>query len=344
MKLRFLFSLLLLALVLAHPALARPGMVSWSDGKQVTGDVTITPGKQLKLFTGGSAVEFPLAEVKEIKLLPEKEQIAEGFYFPTAGQSTQAKTGDAYPVRYFRAQLTMPDGRVLEGHLFTTVLYVQNDDGAQKLVLEAKQTGADGQKLADLPYLTSIQFTDAASGLCRLDLSHETFPGGKPPVVVSCPDLAPVALEPDKTPQVWTMPTPDPQKVIFSIEATDGFHVAWPDTEADPATVASVQGGLHTLQDFYDTRTLLGTFADGEDVYSLVMMSRKASSMGMDASVTPWSLVILHWNVDADTHKATLLNRAPFAIGRATNNAAPPPVLKSAALLRDISVVTGATP
>jgi hypothetical protein len=346
MKLRFLFSALPLALslILARPALARPGTATWSDGKQVTGDVTITPGKQLKLFTSGSPVEFQLAEVKEIKLLPEKEQMAEGFYFPDAGQATQAKTGEVYPVRYFRAQVTMPDGRVLDGHLFTTVLYIQNDDGAQKIVIEAKQTGADGQKLADLPYLTQILFTDTATGLCRLDLSHETFPGAKPAVVVSCPDLTPVALEPDKTPQVWTMPTPDPQKIIFSIEATDGLHVAWPDTEADPDTVLAVQNGLHTLQDFYDTRTLLGTFADGEDVYSLVMMSRKAASYGMDASVTPWSLVMLHWNVDADTHKATLLNRAPFSIGRANNNAPPPPVLKSSALLRDISTMTGATP
>jgi hypothetical protein len=341
---RFLFPALLAALVVAPPAWARPGTVTFSDGKKMTGDLTLTPGKQLKLFTSGLPIEFPLSEVKEMKILPEKEEMAEGFYFPTAGQATKAKTGDVYPVRYLHAQVTMPDGRVLEGHLFTSVLYVQNDDGAQKVVLEAKQTGTDGQKLADLPYPAHIQFTDTAAGLCQLDLSKVNFPGEKDPVVVARPDLPPVALEAGPTPKVWTLPTPDPQKLIFSVEATDGIHVAWPAQEADPAVIASVQKGLKTLQDYYDTRTLLGTFADGEDVFSLVMMSRKASSVGMDASTAPWSLVILHWNIDADTQKATLLNRAPFTIGRADNNAALPTVLKDPTLLGDISPLTKSTP
>jgi hypothetical protein len=346
MKRRFPFSALPIALafVMAHSAVARPGTVTWSDGRTITGDLTLTPGKQLKLFTSGAPVEFPLAEVKEIRFTPEKEQIAQGFYFPNAGQATQAKTDDIYPVRYLHAQFTMPDGRVLEGHLFTTVLYVQNDAGAQKVVLEAKQTGADGQKLADLPYPTHIQFTDTAAGMCRLDLSHAVFPGAKPAVVVSRPDLAPVTLEPGGSPLVWTLPTPDAKKLVFSIEADDGIHVAWPATEADPVVVTSVQNGLHTLQDFYDTRTLLGTFAEGSDVYSLVMMYRKASSVGMAASITPWSLVILRWNVDANTHKATLLNRASFAIGRANDGMAPPSVLKDPALLNDLTAATGAAP
>jgi len=346
MKRRFPFSTLPIALafVMAHSAGARPGTVTWSDGRTITGDLTLTPGKQLKLFTSGAPVEFPLAEVKEIRFTPEKEQIAQGFYFPNAGQATQAKTDDIYPVRYLHAQFTMPDGRVLEGHLFTTVLYVQNDAGAQKVVLEAKQTGADGQKLADLPYPAHIQFTDTAASMCRLDLSHAVFPGAKPAVVASRPDLAPVTLEPGGSPLIWTLPTPDPKKLVFSIEADDGIHVAWPATEADPVVVTSVQNGLHTLQDFYDTRTLLGTFAEGSDVYSLVMMYRKASSVGMAASVTPWSLVILRWNVDADTHKATLLNRASFAIGRANDGMAPPSVLKDPTLLNDITAATGAIP
>lgn len=344
MKRRFLFSVLLAAWFTAQPALARPGTVTFSDGKTMTGDLTLTPGKQLKLFTSGLPIEFPLSEVKEIRMLPEKEQMAEGFFFPNAGQATKEKTGDVYPVRYLRAQVTMPDGKVLEGHLFTTVLYVQNDDGARKVVLEAKQTGADGQKIADIPYPSRIQFTDTAAGLCRLDLSQVNFPGAKDPVVVARPDLPPVALEAGATPKVWTLPTPDPQKLVFSIEAADGIHVAWPAQEADPAVIASVQNGLKTLQDYYDTRTLLGTFAEGEDAYSLVMMSRKASSVGMDAATTPWSLVILRWNIDADTHKATLLNRAPFTIGRADHGAALPPVLKDPALLRDMGLVTEATP
>ena len=130
----------------------------------------------------------------------------------------------------------MPDGRVLEGHLFTTVLYVQNDDGAQKVVLEAKQTGADGQKLADLPYPARIHFTDTAGRHVPARSEPRSLSAmRKPPVVVARPDLAPVALEPAATPHVWTLPTPDPKKLVFSVEADDGLHVGWPAHEADPA-------------------------------------------------------------------------------------------------------------
>ena len=148
MKHRFPFPTLPIALafVMAHSAGARPGTVTWSDGRTITGDLTLTPGKQLKLFTSGAPVEFPLAEVKEIRFTPEKEQMAQGFYFPNAGQATQAKTDDIYPVRYLHAQFTMPDGRVLEGHLFTTVLYVQNTGRGVRV--QATETAADIRNLA----------------------------------------------------------------------------------------------------------------------------------------------------------------------------------------------------
>jgi hypothetical protein len=345
MKPRFL---LLLLPLLALPAAARPGTVTFSDGKKMTGDITLTPGTQLKLFTSGQPVELPLEETKEFKFTAEKEQEAQGFYFPNAGQTTQVKTGDIYPIRYIHTAITLPDGHVVEGHLFTTVLYVQNpDDGtAQKVVLEAKQTGADGQKLSDLPYPTGIVFTDAAAGTSKLDLSKESFPSAKPAVVLSQPDLAPVSLQPTGTPQVFNLPTPDPKKIFFSIEATDGFHVAWPADEPDPGVIAAVQIGIKNMQDFYDTRKLVGTWADpnGTDIYTLVMMSRRGVSYGMDASQIPYSPVILHWNYDSDTNKANLVNRAPLGIGRANNGSPVPSILKNSALLNDISGPPSSSP
>jgi hypothetical protein len=264
----------------------------------------------------------------------------QGFYFPEAGQATQAKTNDIYPIRMIHTQITLPDGHVIEGHLFTTVLYVQDAQGAaQKVVLEAKQTGQDGQKLADLPYPTDITFTDAAAATTHLDLSKENVPGAQPPVVISMPDLTPVALVAGTSPLTWSMPAPDPSKLFLSVQGTDGFHVGWPAQEADPSIVAAVQVGLHNMQDFYDTRDLLGTVADpnGEDIYTLVMACRKGVSYGMDANTIPWSLIVLHWKYDTDTNKANLVNRAPLGIGRGTAGTPTPPVLKNPALLNDIS-------
>jgi hypothetical protein len=335
-----------LFILASGPALARPGTVTWSDGRKMTGDLTLTPGTQLKLFTSGQPVELPLEECKQLRFTPEKEQMEEGFYFPTAGQATKAKTGDVYPTRLVHTAITLPDGKVINGHLFTTVLYVQAADGsAQKAVLEYKQTGQDGQKIQDIPYITAIDFTDSAGGESLLDLTKENVPGAQTPVVVSQPDLSPVALEPGATPNTWSLPAPDPSKLFLSVQGSDGFHVAWPIGDADPDIVAAVQTGLKNMQDFYDTRTLLGSTAADDEVYTLVMLSRRGVSYGMDAGTIPWSLVVLHWKYDEGNNKVNLVNRASLGIGRATNSGPPPPVLKSASLLGDITAApTSAAP
>ena len=245
----------------------RAGSVEWSDGHTLAGAISLTPGKALRVFTATSQVAFSLAEVKEMRFTPEKEEMREGFYFPNAGQATQTKTGEVYPVRYLQTQVTLANGQSVEGHLFTTTLYVESDDGTQKVVLMAKQTGADGQKLADLAYPMLIRF-DADAGApggtpARVDLTQAGLVPRQAPVFVVRPDLTapPVAQTAGKP--VWTLPA-DAGQLLFSVEAADGIHVAWPKAAADPAVQASVEGSLKVMQDFYDTRTLLGCFSDGD--------------------------------------------------------------------------------
>ncbi len=324
----------------------RVGAVEWSDGRKQAGAISLTPGKDLRIFTSEAAVSLSLDEVKEIRFMPEKEQMWEGFYFPNAGQATQVKTGEVYPIRYLRTQITLADGKVIEGHLFTTVFYVENDDATEKVVVMAKQTGANGQKLAELVYPTLISFeTNAASaGFARIDLTQAGFVPLQPPVILARPDLALVPLEQTVGKPIWTVPVADPTKIVFSVEARDGIHVAWPEAAADPDLQQWVANGLKTMQDFYDDRTLLGCIAgdDATDLYSLVMMKRVGKSVNPDGTpadpnIIPWSLVVLRWKYDPAEKKVTLLNRALLKIGRTEGNSAPPKVFKEPELLRDIS-------
>jgi len=326
----------LAALFPGRDAPARPGTITWSDGRKVSGDLTLTTGKQLQLFTAGLPVELPLEECRQLRFTPEKEKMQEGFYFPTAGQATQAKTGDIYPVRYLRTQITLPDGKVLDGHLFTTVLYIQNDSGAQKAVLESKQTGTDGQTLRDVPYVSAIDFADAAGGESKLDLSREKVPDAQTPVVILKPDLSPVSLEAGAAPGTWSLPAPDPSRMFLSIQGSDGFHVAWPSVDAAPEIIAAVQTGLRNMHDFYDTRALLGTIAEDDSVYSLVLLSRAGTTYSMNAGTIPWSLVVLHWKYDSGANTVNLVNRASLGMGRTSAGGPLPPILKNAALLNDI--------
>ncbi len=128
------------------------------------------------------------------------------------------------------------------------------------------------------------------------------------------------------------------------MQAADGIHVAWPETEADPAVRQAVETSINVLQDFYDTRTLLGCFAEADDVYSLVMMKRVGATYTFNADRIPWSLVILHWKYDSDEKKTTLLNRVNLVTGRIEGNSQLPAVFKEPGLLQDISVLPAPAP
>jgi len=324
----------------------RPGSVEWSDGRKLAGAISLTPGRDLRLFTSTAPVSLSLAEVKEIRFKPEKEEMWEGFYFPNAGQATQVKTGEVYPIRYLQTQITLADGQVLEGHLFTTTFYVETDDATEKIVVMAKQTGPNGQKLADLVYPTVIRFDGggASAGSSRIDLTQAGFVPIDSPVIVARPDLMLLPAQPTAGKPIWTVPSGNPGQLLFAVEASNGMHVAWPEAEADPDMKEAVETGLKVMRDFYDTRTLLGCFSDADagDVYSLVMMKRVGKSVNPDGSAfnrntIPWSLVILRWKYDPDQKKATLLDRVLLKIGRTGGNSPPPVVFKEAALLGDVS-------
>ena len=338
----FRFLSMIACVLLAAQGMARAdgraGTVEFSDGHKLSGAISLTPGKQLRLFTATAPVTVALEEVKEIHFKPEKEQSREGYYFPDAGQTTQTKTGEIYPVRYIQTEITLADGKTLDGHLFTTTVFVETDDTTEKVVLLAKQTGADGQKLADLVYPTAIRFEAPApgAGFVRIDLTKAGFAPLQPPVVVVRPDLSQPPVQPEGD-NAWSVPSGDASQVLFAAEASDGLHIAWPAAEADPAVQDAVKTGLAAMHDFFDTRDLLGCFSDEDDVYSLVMLKRKAGAYGEPGKV-PWSLVILRWKYDADSKKVTLLNRVLVKLGGVESNPQPPPVLKEPGLLGDISV------
>ncbi len=340
----------------------RAGTVEWSDGRKMAGAISLSPGKDLRFFGNGAQNSLPLDEVKEMRFKPEKEEMWEGFYFPNAGQATQVKTGEVYPIRYLQTEITLSDGKVLEGHLFTTTLYVETDDATEKVVLMAKQTGVNGQKLAELAYPTLIRFEPDANAPApassEINLSEAGFSPTHSPLVVAEPNLTlpPMVQTPGKP--IWTVPAAS-SGLILAVEAADGIHVSWPlgayigdqvttnqigppaapPADVDPLIRLAVKASLRDMQDFYDTRTLLGSFSggDGSDIYSLVMMKRLGTTYSFGAGKVPWSLVLLRWKYDPDAKKTTLLNRVALATGRAEGNSQPPAVFKQPELLRAIS-------
>ena len=341
-------------LVLVSSTLARadgrPGTITYSDGHTLTGGLLLTPGKSLRIYTTDTtAVSLSLDQVKEMRFKVEKEEMRNGFYFPTPGQATQAKTGDTYPVRYLSVEIALEDGTTLTGHLLTTMLYCENDDGTQKIPIEAKMTGEDGQKIDDVVYPQDIRFDSgpagaAAAGGTEIDLTQAGFAPKGTPVFFAKPDLEALPATPIEGKQAWVVASDQPENVLFSVEAADGIHVAWPNESAGADVQKAVQDGLVNMHDFYDSRALLDCILEGDDVYALVMLKRTGAMVdGAGNPITngmiPWCVAVMHFNYDAAGKKVTLLNRARLAI-HGDDNSPAPAVLKQPELLRDISART----
>jgi len=341
--------------ILVSGALARadgrPGTITFSDGHTLTGGLLLTPGKALRVYTTDTtAVSLSLDQMKEMRVKVEKEEMRKGYYFPNPGQATQAETGDVYPVRYLLVEIALEDGKTITGHLLTTMLYCENDDGTQKVPLEAKLTGDDGQKIDDLVYPQDIRFDSAPAGApsaggTEIDLTQAGFTPKDPPVFFTKSDMTPLPSTEVAGKQAWTVSTDRPDQIIFAAEAADGVHVSWPGNEASPDVGKAVQVGLTNMHDFYDSRTMLGCVADDDQVYALVMLKRVGSMVNGDGTpvtsgMIPWRVVVMHFDYDAAAKKVTLLNRATLAVGRAGNNSPAPVVLKQSELLRDISART----
>ena len=344
---RALLFCVLLACVVPVRAEGRPGTITYSDGHTLTGGLLLSPGKELRVYTSDTvAVTLSLDQVKEIRIKVEKEEMRKGYYFPNPGQATQAETGDVYPVRYLSVEVVLADGKTIAGHLMTTMLYCENDDGTQKVPLMAKLTGEDKQKIDDLVYAQDIRFdSGATAGGTQIDLAQAGFSSKSTPVILAKPTLVPLPATQVDGKQAWTVATDHPESVLLAVEAADGIHVAWPNAPAGPDVQKAVQTALVDMHDFYDSRTLLDCVIEDEEVYALVMLKRVGSMIDAGGhpvtnGMIPWNVVVMHFDYDAAAKKVTLLNRATLAVGRAEGNSPVPAVLKQPELLRDISART----
>jgi hypothetical protein len=222
------------------------------------------------------------------------------------------------------------------------MLYCENDDGTQKVPLMAKMTGDDGQKIDDLVYPTDIRFdAGAPAAEVSVDLTHAGFTPKTPPIFFTKSDMTPLPTSQVEGKQVWTLSTNHPEEIVFGVEAADGVHVAWPGGDAGPDVAKAVQDALTNMHDFYDSRTLLGSVVEDDQVYAIVMLKRVGPMVNGDGTpvtngMIPWRIVDMHFDYDATAKKVTLLNRATLAVGRAGNNSPVPEVLKQPELLRDI--------
>src|SRR5208283_1859805 len=117
---------LILALALAVSAAEpRPGTVTMSNGETFTGMVSPIAGATLQFHDGTNLRILDFARLRELRLIPDKEEMVKHFRMPEPGKAFKEELGQPYPLRTLKAQVMLTDGETLHGHLYFTALVVE---------------------------------------------------------------------------------------------------------------------------------------------------------------------------------------------------------------------------
>jgi hypothetical protein len=174
---------------------ARTAAVYFSDGKVLTGKISLTPGRSFKLnipkagklktkdmVTGedvqyGKVRRFTFEPVREIRFYPEKEEMRRSWKFIETTKYNE-KTGEAdyspaakeysgkpYPLRYLAATVIFNSDESLQGHLYTVTIYLKTGKKTHRLVLRSKQRGGQGTTLDELVYVQRIKLLDEGKSI-----------------------------------------------------------------------------------------------------------------------------------------------------------------------------------
>jgi len=173
----------------------RMAAVYFSDGKVLTGEISLTPGRSFKLnipkagklktkdmVTGedvqyGKVRRFSFGPVREIRFYPEKEEMRRNWKFvettkyneetAEADYSPAAKeySGKPYPLRYLAATVIFNSDESLQGHLYTVTVYLKTKEKTYRLVLRSKQRGGQGTTLDELVYVRRIKLLDEGKNI-----------------------------------------------------------------------------------------------------------------------------------------------------------------------------------
>lgn len=328
----FLSLSLVFALATSALAAKRPGIVQFSSGDTVAGQLSLTPGEELRLHIDGKQIRvLDFERVQSIRIAPSGEKMVQKWRFPEAGQARKQMWGQPYLIRDLLATAILADGEKITGHLYTTVLYVEPDEGKpRKVILLAKQRGKEGEAADALAFPAQITFTDRATATEETIRLRVTHPG-----LTDKTELAAVTwgalftFEGRKTGQLgeFKLPSPLGRDLIIGLKTGDNILVGWPgDVDAKFRTI--IETNIVNSEDFFDDRRLLGVYYDqpNEDIYSLFMLHRTGKTTMDGARTQPWRLVVQRWKYDPETTRVLLSGRGYLFRGILAKGEKPPPV------------------
>ena len=303
-------------------AAPRKAAVYYSDGKVLTGNVSLTSGRKFKLnipeagklktsdmITGadvqyGKVREFTFGPVSEIRFHPEREEIRQNWKFiettkydekTAVADFTPAKKefwGETYPLRYLASEVVFSSGETIAGHLYSTVLYLETEAKTIRIILRSKQRGDKGTKMDDLIYVTRIKMLDAGKDIAAnitVKFAGMTFEPNDVVQAVTRDSLTPVPTERGDDPGTFIVKSAFGEDFYLAVKKGEKCYVGWPRTQ-DKRLFAVAESHVKRQRDFYNDKKLLGVLksADGREVLTLLNLRRRFAPTNFGAIGGEW--------------------------------------------------------
>jgi len=289
----------------------RVAAVYFSDGKVLTGKISLTPGRSFKLnipkagklktrdmVTGedvqyGKVRYFTFEPVREIRFYPEKEEMRRSWKFIETTKYNE-KTGEAdyspaakeysgrpYPLRYLAATVIFNSDESLQGHLYTATVYLKTKEKTNRLVLRSKQRGGEGTSLDELVYVNRIKLLDEGKNIAaKVTVKFADMRFGPKDAVqaVTKESLTPIPTKMTESDDTFVVESAFGEEFYLAVRKDGKYIVGWPEIQ-DKKLFAIAQDHIKRQRDFYNDKKLLGvtTSKDGREVLTLVNLRRKVA-------------------------------------------------------------------
>ncbi len=335
----------------------RKAAVYFSDGSVVVGRVFVTQGRRFKLnipkagtistsdmvsakpVKYGKVRYFNLGVIKDMMFYPEREEVRRKWRFTETTKydiktakadytpAAKAYSGKPYPLRYLTTQVVFNSGEKLQGHLYTTVIFVEDKNHrVKKYILRSKQRGKEGQTLSELIYIRLIKFLDKGqniSSVMTVTLAGFKLSTNDIPQAITRETLTPIPTKriDEHTCKIESAFGDD---VYMAVKKGNVYYVGWP-AKNDAGLMKLAEGFVERQRDFYNNKKLLGAILvnNGSEMLTLLSLRRKVAPTNFGkiggewdkkrkCLVEPWRLSIWRWKYDKEHKELTLVGRGTF--------------------------------
>ena len=135
----------------------RTGTILLSDGTEIAGTITTTPGKPIRVWDEKQKryLDLPIESIASIEAKIVWERDEPEWRFKESGFDEKVYTGKTYPAREMQYTFTLLNGDTIVGGAVAPV-YIDAGRVTKQFVLHKRDKGEVGKTLAELVYVKRI--------------------------------------------------------------------------------------------------------------------------------------------------------------------------------------------